>query len=101
MHLKIRNESGLKLGKANEFCDITDKFRSWPRLEETVLGLHWTITIFAHVNVNEFEPCWEEEAFAEVQRKIVCLAVDPLIPIDGQTVNSQAHTERQHHSNVL
>jgi hypothetical protein len=27
--------------------------------------------------------------------------VDPLIPVDGQTVNSQAHTECQHHLNVL
>jgi hypothetical protein len=74
MHLKVRNELGVDLGKANEFLDVPDKFRSWPHLEETVLGLHWTITIIAHVNANKFEPCWVEEAFAEVQQKIVCLA---------------------------
>ncbi len=73
-HLKVRNELGVELGKANEFCDIADKFRSWPCLEETVLGLRRTITIFAHINANKFEPCWEEEAFAEVQQKILCLA---------------------------
>ena len=63
-HLEIRNELGIELSKANEFCDVTDEFRSRPRLKETMLGLRWTITIIAYVHTNESETFHEERAFA-------------------------------------
>ncbi len=63
-HLKVRNESGVELGKADEFRNVADKFRSWPRLKETVLELCRMITIIAHVHANKFEPFCKEKAFA-------------------------------------
>jgi hypothetical protein len=65
-HLKVRNELGVELGKADEFCYVSNKFWGWPRLQKTVFGLCWTVSILAHVNTNKFESCREKVAFAKV-----------------------------------
>jgi hypothetical protein len=67
-HLEVGNELGIVLGKADEFCYISDKFWGWPRLQKTEFGLCWKVSILAPVNANEFKSCREKVAFAKVQR---------------------------------
>ncbi len=65
---KLGMKLGVELGKADEFCYVLDKFWGWPRLQKTVFGLCWTVSILLHVNANKFELCREKVPFAKVQR---------------------------------
>ena len=67
MYLKIRNESGVKLSKADKLRNIMDEFWSWPCLKEHVFRLCRPITVRAHVDTNKFKAFWEEVALAKSQ----------------------------------
>ncbi len=60
-YLKVMNESGVELSKANKLCNIADSFWSRPYLQQCVFGLGWTIAINTHINAtksNSFRKIW-------------------------------------------
>jgi hypothetical protein len=59
-HLEIRNELGVELGKADEFCYLSEEFWRWPCLQKTVFGLCRMVSILAYVNANKFKACREK-----------------------------------------
>ena len=70
----MMNKTQVELQKADEFCHITNKLRSWPSFKKGVHGLRWHVAINTHVDTNKLKPLGEEMAFANVQRKAIDLA---------------------------
>ncbi len=65
--LKVMNEMGVELGKADEFCHIADKLRGQSSCQKSVLGFGRPVAIYTHVNSNELKMLRKKVAFAKVQ----------------------------------